>query len=133
MGNTLGALVFLGFGAWLGWQVYRGRAQNLLGAIAQPTSSGTGGGGGGGGAGAPSPSTVHGGPLQGVPFSQAPPNPIDAVPIPNVFGDIFGQSGPLYGPQYGGPYGVYSPNYSGAFVPPTPNLGPSIFNSVFGY
>jgi hypothetical protein len=124
-GNTLGAIVFLAAGTWLGWKVVQGKAQNFLAAVA--------GGGTNGGAGhtppAP-PSTPHG-PLAGVAPQSSPSSPFTA-PAPTVFGDVFGQNGSLYGPQYEGAYGPYSPSTSGAFVTPPPNLGPTVFQSVFG-
>lgn len=129
MGNTIGAILFLAAGTYLGWTVVRGRAASFLNAVAA----------GSGGAGppakvqgqGPSPVPVQGGPLQGVPFQTTIPNPL-TQPIPNVFNDVFGENGSLNGPQHEGPYGPYSPNYSGPeFNPGEPNLGPQIFQGVF--
>lgn len=129
MENTIGAVIFLAVGTYLGWTVVRGRAASFLNAVAA----------GGGGTNAParaagqapSPATVHGGTLQGVPLQTTIPNPLD-TPIPNVFNDVFGENGSINGPQYEGPYGPYSPNYSGPeFNPGAPNLGPQIFQGVF--
>lgn len=110
MGNTLGAIVFLAAGAWLGWKVVDGEAQAFLAAMAR------GKGGNGGNPGQPSPQPVVGGGLpavtQGLAPTQTPPDPY-ALPktVPNVFGDVFGQSGPINAPQYVSPYGA-APGYN---------------------
>lgn len=103
MGNALGAIVFLGVAGWLGYEIIKGRAQALLLA----TSGGTGG------AGAPPPANPQAnpitGPLAGIPFVFGPQGP---APPPNVYGDVFGQNGSLFGPNYSsepGGYGPYSP------------------------
>jgi hypothetical protein len=101
-GNTLGAIVFLAAGTWLGWQVFRGRAVGFLSAMAGEK----GGSGGTGASNSAPPQTVHDGALAGVnpaaPQSEFPP-------APNVFGDVFGQSGPLSAPQYESPYAPGAP------------------------
>lgn len=128
MSNTLGAIVFLAAGTWLGWTVLSGKAQQFLAAMGHGTSAG--GSGGGGSAGTPpSPSVPQGGPIAGAGFNLGG----DTFPaIPNVFGDVFGQNGSLNAPQYEGAYGVYSPNEAQSFTPPAPNFAPSVFSGAFG-
>jgi hypothetical protein len=131
-GNTLGAIVFLAAGTWLGWKVVQGRAQNFLAAMA--------GGGSGSGSGSDSstganssapPASIHG-PLAGV-TPGAPPSSFP--PAPTVFSDVFGQNGGLSGPNYDGPFGPYSPNEGGAYDPlifsPPSNIAPQVFSGVF--
>jgi hypothetical protein len=103
-GNTLGAIVFLAAGTWLGWKVWQGRATGFLSAMAG------GGNGGSGKTGASPPaSTIHG-PLAGVVPSAPPTDPLsNPPPAPTVFGDVFGQTGPLSGPQYESPF---APGYT---------------------
>jgi hypothetical protein len=133
-GNTLGAIVFLAAGTWLGWTVVSGRAQNFLAAMAGGKSNGSGGPPGA----AKPPATVHGGHLAGVNLDPAdpsytPPDPY-AIPktVPNVFGDAFGQNAPLNS----GAYGPYSWDYSQSYDPlvftPQDQLGGQTFNQVFG-
>ena len=116
--NTLGAIVFLAAGTWLGWTVLSGRAQQFLAAMGHGSSSA--GGGGGGGAGTPpSPTVPQGGPVAGAGFNfgdQLSPLNLNA-PIPNVFGGAFGENGSLHAPQYEGAYGPYSPNEGAAYDP----------------
>jgi hypothetical protein len=105
-GNTLGAIVFLAAGTWLGWQVVRGRAEGFLAAVA-------GGGTGadtGKGSGTNTASAPITGKLPGVDLSL----PDLSVP-PTVYGNAFDQNGSLNAPQYGGAYGQYSPNYGNAY------------------
>lgn len=101
MSNTLGAMVFLGAGIWLGWQVLNGKAQRFLAAMsgAQPPSGGVGS------LGTPTPSTAQGGALQGVNLG-APSSPfLPGAPVPNVFGGAFHENGA----SNASPYGVFSP------------------------
>jgi hypothetical protein len=134
-GNTLGAIVFLAAGTWLGWKVVSGQAQNFLDAMAIGKS-----GGGktvpGASTGSSPPAVVHNGPLAGVDPSTASTDPY-VLPntVPNVFSDVFGQNGSVYGPNHDGPYGPYSWNYGNAYDPLvfTPHdLGTQTFNEVFG-
>jgi hypothetical protein len=128
-GNTLGAIVFLAAGTWLGWKVVSGQAQNFLAAMASGKSNA---GGGGPGASGPPP-VVHGGPLAGVNTTPGAPDPyvLPSTP-PTVFGDAFGQNGPLNG----GSYGPYSWDYSHSYDPlvftPQSNLGTQTYNQLFG-
>jgi hypothetical protein len=125
-GNTLGAIVFLAAGTWLGWKVVSGQAQAFLAAMAS--------GKGGGGPGAFTPAVVQHGQLAGVnltPPKVDPTKPYTApdpyvIPntTPNVFGDVFGQSGPLESTQYESPYGSAAPfDYQG--------IPPDLYNWLF--
>jgi hypothetical protein len=137
-GNTLGAIVFLAAGTWLGWKVVSGQAQNFLDAMASGKSSGGGKGVPGAHSGPPPPATVQHGPLAGVDPYVPPSDPNDPLnaAIPNVFQDVFGQNGGLYGPNHDGPYGPYSWDYTGTYDPlvftPHDQLGGQAFNEVFG-
>jgi hypothetical protein len=79
------------------------------------------------------PPVVHGGPLAGVNTTPGAPDPyvLPSTP-PTVFGDAFGQNGPLNG----GSYGPYSWDYSHSYDPlvftPQSNLGTQTYNQLFG-
>lgn len=105
MGNTLGALVFLGAAAWLGWEIYKGRAQAFLTQLSHGTAPA---GAQGSPAAAPGPQAVQGGPLQGVTPGTPPTNPLQQAP-PTVWGGVFGENGSSNSPVPESPYGVYSP------------------------
>jgi hypothetical protein len=122
-GNTLGAIVFLAAGTWLGWKVVQGRATGFLTAVAGGGSSN-----GSGRTAAAASVTQHGGPLAGVDPTASSPF---TEPMLNVFSDVFGQNGSLYGSQYEGQYGPYSPNVGGAYAP-DPNLSNQVFRQAFG-
>jgi hypothetical protein len=102
-GNTLGAIVFLAAGTWLGWKVWQGRATGFLSAMA----GGSSGGNGKTGASPPVP-PIHG-PLAGVdPYVAPDPYVLPSKP-PTVFGGAFGQNGSLNDPQSEDPY---APGYT---------------------
>lgn len=76
MGNTLGALVFLAAGGWLGYKVLTGQASQFLAAMhssnpssQQPATPGTGGAG-----------------------NVSPIELASAAITPNVFGNAFGHA-----------------------------------------
>lgn len=130
MGNTLGAIVFLAAGTWLGWTVISGKAQNFLSAMG--SRSGNSGAGGKSGTLPPAPTSPPLGGYAGGGFNFGDQLDPLSTPIPNVFQDVFGQNGSLNGPGYTGEYGAYSPNESGSFVPPEANLSYPIFQGAFG-
>jgi hypothetical protein len=132
-GNTLGAIVFLAAGTWLGWKVVSGQAANFLAAMASG-KGGSSGKDGSGGPGTPAPATVQHGSLAGVPFTAPDPYVLPNTP-PTVFGDVFGQNGPLNG----GAYGPYSWDYSNSYAPLDPlvtsphvDLGSQTYSQIFG-
>jgi hypothetical protein len=130
-GNTLGAIVFLAAGTWLGWKVVSGQAGNFLAAMASGKGGSSTGKDGSGSPGTPAPATVQHGPLAGAPFTTPDPYVLPSKP-PSVFGDVFGQNGPLNG----GAYGPYSWDYSSSYDPlvftPHDELGSQTYNQVFG-
>ena len=121
-------MVFLAAGTWLGWEVISGRAQAFLSAIGHGSPGSATGNGGGGGGGHPPPIS---GPLAGVGFSSLLPDVLPTT-APTVFSDVFGQNGSLNSPGNSGPYGLFSPNYGGAYDPllytQTPTVGGMYFN-----
>lgn len=87
MGNTLGAIVFLAAGTFLGWLIVKGRAQSFLAALAGGDQQ-----------------------QQQPPPASNAPQPLYPVSVPNaVTNAVFGPQAPLNGSDNIDPNAPYDP------------------------